>query len=235
MALQSAAFLSGKIDNVVFYKRSGTYIARAVPAEVKQSAATKLRSKNFGVAATAGRIMRQLLLPVLPFPKDKQMQSKFSGAIAQWLKQSDAATMPPSNAIPFVNDFSFNEATSVAERWKLPFTFTQPAASLVQVHIPAFVPTAVISAPAHTTMIQLSITAASCSLVNAIATGSFTVTISLPYIDTMIDAQVLSFPVSTAAGSLIVTAASLSYELTNQQKDNRPAFMPSSVIDARYC
>lgn len=74
MALQSATFLSGKIDKVVFYKRSGTYIARAIAAEVKQSAATKQRSKNFGIAASAGKTLRSLLLPVLPFPKDKRMQ-----------------------------------------------------------------------------------------------------------------------------------------------------------------
>jgi len=235
MALQSAAFLSGKIDNVVFYKRSGTYIARAVAAEVKQSAATKQRSKNFGVAASAGKTLRQLLLPVLPYPKDKRMQSKFSGVISQWLKLSNLSAIPPINTIPFVNGFSFNENTAVAERWRLPFTVTQPAANLLQVHIPAFVPTTAISAPAYTATVELSITAASCRLTDASAIGSFTVTVSIPFDDTMVDARVLSFPVSTEQGALIVTAASLNYELTNGQKDIRPAFMPSSVIDARYC
>ena len=41
MALQIANFVSGKIDNVVFYRRAGTYIARSIPAVVKQSAAPK--------------------------------------------------------------------------------------------------------------------------------------------------------------------------------------------------
>lgn len=117
-----------------------------------------------------------------------------------------------------MSSFSFNENTSVAERFKLSFTVTQPVANLVQLHIPAFIPTAVISAPAYTTSVELNITAASCWLTDALALGRFTVTLSIPYDDRMVDAQVLSFPVSTEAGALIVTAASLSYELTNQQE-----------------
>ena len=199
------------------------------------SPATKLRSKNFGVASSAAKTLRHLLLPVLPFPKDRTMQNKFAGVLSQWLKLCDAATILPINAIPFVNGFSFNENTSIPERCKLAFTVTQPAANLLQMDIPAFVPASVISAPARTTMIQLSITAASCKLIDASALGSYNITVSIPYDDVLIDAQSLSFPISTEAGSLIVTAASLSYELANDQKEIRPAFMPSSVIDARYC
>lgn len=235
MALQTAAYLSGKIDNVVFYKRAGTYIARSVPLEIKQTAATKIRSRNFGTAASIGRILRSLLIPSLPFPKDKRMQSKFSGAFAQWFKLSDLQSLQPANPIPFVGDFDFNDSTSVAERWKLPLAVTQPSANLMEVYIPAFIPSAVITAPAYTDRIECVITVASCRLVTAEAMGSATVTISIPYNDVLVEAQNLSLPVPVEPGCVVITVASISYWLNDQQKDLRPAFLPSSVIDARYC
>ena len=118
MAFQTANYITGTIDNVVFYKLGDAYVARSLPNEVKQSAATKQRSKNFGIAASAGRTLRQSLAPSLPFPKDKNMQSRFSGAIARWLQQSNVDALSPANDLPYINGFDFNEATSIAERWK---------------------------------------------------------------------------------------------------------------------
>jgi hypothetical protein len=162
------------------------------------------------------------------------MQIKFSGAIAQWLGLSDPVSLPVSNAIPFIDHFQFNDSTSIAERWKLPLTVMQPSANLVEVNIPAFVPATAIAAPAHTSMVECTITAAACLLADGTALGSFTQTISIPYNDTLINAQTLSLPVPTNSGAIVVTAACLQYYLTNGQYNSNPAFMPASVIDARY-
>jgi hypothetical protein len=102
------------------------------------------------------------------------------------------------------------------------------------VHIPAFVPATNISAPAHTQSVALTVTAASCKLKNGEALNSFTSKINIPYNDVLINEQVLSLPVATDAGAIVITAMSLIYILSNQQKTSNIAFMPSSVIDARY-
>ncbi|HLK28037.1 MAG TPA: hypothetical protein VKT28_05610 [Puia sp.] len=235
MALQTATYLKGKLDNIIFYQSGGTYIARSMPVLVRQSAATKQRSINFGIASAAGRQLRQQLANSIAFPKDKRMQSRFSGAIAQWLKLSDVSTLPPLTNLPFLNHFSFNESTSVAERFKVSITVSQPWANVLQVHIPAFIPTVSFSAPAHTDLVDCILTVASCKLVNSPDISGFSLSLHIPYTDELINEQVLSFPVNTGHGSLVVSAALLKYRLGNGNIDLRPAFMPSSVIDARYC
>jgi hypothetical protein len=59
MAKVTDVFLNGTIGNVVFYRRMGTQCARSRPLNVKQSAATKIRSANFGIAARAGYFKEQ--------------------------------------------------------------------------------------------------------------------------------------------------------------------------------
>jgi hypothetical protein len=205
-----------------------------MPATVKQSDATKIRSRNFGIASSAGKALRSLLTPVIPFPKDRKMQGRFAGTIAQWLKLSNIETLPATNDIPYVNRFRFDDNASIAERCKIPITVTHPSANLMEVSIPAFIPTTSISAPAHTESVALTVTAASCKLKVGEALGSFTTTINIPYNDMLRNAQVISLPVPTDAGTVVITAASLIYLLADQQITRNMAFMPSLVLDARY-
>jgi hypothetical protein len=235
MALQMSNYLSGRLANVIFYERSGSFFARSMPVKVRQSASTKMRSKNFGIASSTGSALRSLLLPVLPFPKDRVMQNRFAGAIARWLQLSNVEGLQPASNLPFVNGFNFNDQTGMAERCKIPMSVTQPAANLMEVQLPAFVPAASMNAPANTAMIAFTITAASCMLKDAAASGSFTSTIHIPYNDVLINEQVLSLPVPTAAGAFVITAASLSYILADGKRNENRAFMPATVVDARYC
>jgi hypothetical protein len=85
MAKVTDVFLNGTIGNVVFYRRMGTQCARSRPLDVKQSAATKIRSANFGIAARAGKVLRSGLTASMPNATDRSMQSRFSGAIAKRL------------------------------------------------------------------------------------------------------------------------------------------------------
>ena len=235
MALQMETYLSGRMNNVVFFKRAGTYMARSLPATVKLAAATKVCNGNFGIASACGKILRQLLQPVLPFPKDRRMQIRFSGAIAKWLGAANAATIPPVTAIPFVNQFRFTECPGVAERWKLGLLVQQPAANTIALHIPAYIPTQTITAPAHTVAVTCTITAAACMLMGAAPTGSHTTTMEIPYTDTLIPAQTMEWPLPAPAGTVIITAMALRYQLADGRYCSTPAFLPASVIDARYC
>jgi len=235
MALQMETYLSGRMNNVVFFKRAGIYMARSLPATVKLSAATKVWNGNFGIASACGKSLRKLLQPVLPFPKDRRMQILFSGAIAKWLRTADAAIIPAITAIPFVNQFQFNHHTSIAERWKLPLTVEQPAANVITLHIPAFIPTQTITAPAHTVSVTCTIAVARSMLTDAAPTGGHSTTMEIPYTDTLIPAQVMERALPAPAGTVIITAVALRYRLADGQYCSNPAFLPASVIDARYC
>jgi hypothetical protein len=206
-----------------------------MPLEVKQTAATKNRSRNFGIASASGSTLRELLLPALPFPKDRNMQNRFSGAIAKWLALSDVKDLQPEDNIPYIQDFNFNAQTSIAERWRVAISVTQSGDGQIAVHIPAFVPAKDIIAPAHTTMVVCTIATASCRLKDGTEKGNFEVTMEIPYNEDMINDQTLSFPVDTSNGSLVITAASFRYMLAGGKLNENISFMPSSVIDARYC
>ncbi len=235
MAIQKSTFITGRLQNIIFYQRDGKFFARTMPDKVKQSAATKIRSRNFGIASTSGKTLRKLLAPVLPFPKDKNMQSRFSGAIAKWLRLYDVNHIPLATRLPFLTNFNFNEKTSIKERWKVPIVVTQPANDRVEVYIPGFLPTTNINAPAYTTAIICTITTAVCRLNNGVALGSFTEILNIAYNNEPVNARVLTLPVPIASGSLVITAVSLTYIISGRKINDKITFVPSSVIDARYC
>jgi len=235
MAIQKSTFISGKLGNIIFYQRDGKFFARAAPDKVKQTTATKTRSRNFGIASSAGKTLRKLLMPSLPFPKNKNMQSRFSGAIAKWLRLNNVKDLKAATRLPFLTNFNFNEKTGIGERWKLSITVTQPAANRIEIRIPAYSPAKKIAAPAYTTSVICTITAAACRLKDGVALGSFTETINIPYNNDLVNARVLSKPVPTNKGALLIVAASFTYILSGRKINSNIAFMPSSVIDARYC
>src|SRR5258708_22685024 len=87
---------------------NGKNFMKSAPARVRQTKNTKIRSTNFGIASRAGKALRYELLPVLPFPKDKLMQSKFSGAICNWLQLQSMQSLKPSDELPHIYNFDFN-------------------------------------------------------------------------------------------------------------------------------
>jgi hypothetical protein len=237
MAKVTDVFLNGTIGNVVFYRRMGTNCARSRALHVKQSAATKIRSVNFGVAARAGKTLRSGLTPSMPNATDRIMQNRFSGAIAKWLGTSGIDELPATDAVPYLSVLEFTKEQPVRQRFKVPFSISIPQANVVTVSIDAFVPSKEISAPAGTSRVTLVISVAGCLLKTGESSGNETHTIDIPYNDTPIAPQVLEFHVGTPTQSLLVAAARLIYkrfEYNTWVEMNKEAFMPAGVIDARY-
>lgn len=235
MAIQSINFVKGRLHNVVFFERAGTYMARSLPDKVHMSAASKQCSGNFGKASACGKTLRLLLGPVLPHAKDRRMQIRFSGAIARWLGAAPAAGMPPTPTIAAIIGFGFNPACSIAQRWKLPLTVLPPAGGVIAVQVPAFVPTQVISPPAGCVSVECRFTAAGCLLANAAATGSHTATLHIPYTAVPMPAKVVTLPLPAPAGTLVITAVALRYLLADGSVCEEDAFLPAGVVGACYC
>jgi hypothetical protein len=237
MAKVTDVFLNGAVGNLVFYRRMGANCARVKASHITQSAATKIRSVNFGIAARAGKALRGGLAPCMPVATDRSMQSRFSGAIAKWLGQSAIDELPPADEVPFVSKLEFTKGEPVSERFKVPLTISQPRENIFAVSINAFVPAKEISAPAGTGLVTLVISVAGCLLKTGETSGNETHTIDIPYNDALIPSRLLEFHVGTPPQSLLITAAQLIYKRAeyNVWVDmNKEAFMPAGVIHARY-
>ena len=223
--------------NLIYYELNGGYYIRTAPGKIKQSAATKIRSSNFAVAAGANRLLRQLLQPAIPFPKDKKMQNRFGGAIMKWMKQQNPEQLQAGKKLPFIHDFQFNEATSLQERWKVELTVNQQKPNILKLHIPAFIPKEKIAAPAWTKRVECTVAAASCILKEKTANGSSIHAFSIPYDNLEIPAQDIQLLVPMPTGSLVVMAVSLTYYVSKKGKQvptEQVAFMPSGVVEAMY-
>jgi hypothetical protein len=237
MAKVTDVFLNGTIGNVVFYRRMGTNCARSRALHVKQSAATKIRSANFGIAARAGKTLRSGLTPSMPNATDRSMQSRFSGAIAKWLGTSGIDELPSTDAVPHISVLEFTKEQPVRQRFKVPLTISMPQANMVTVSIDPFIPSKQIAAPAGTGLVTLVISVSGCLLKTGEPTGSETHAIEIPYNDSTVASQVLEFHLNMPTQSLVVTAARIIYkrfEYNSWVNMNKEAFVPAGVMNARY-
>jgi hypothetical protein len=237
MAKQKGMYYVGRKGNVLYYELNGGYYQRSAPVSVKQTAATKVRISNFAIAVGASRVLRNQLLPILPFPKDKKMQNSFGGAIMKWLKLEPLQQLQPADNLSFIQGFRFNSKSNMAERWKVKLTVTKVGEGLLQFHIPAFIPSEKITEPAWTRTIECTIAAASCNLKNKLANGNCVHAFAIPYNNVVLPQQTINLPVAMPGGSLVVTTVSLTYIVSkkgSQVPTDNIAFMPSDIIAAMY-
>jgi hypothetical protein len=235
MARQLNQHFIGRIGNLIYYELNGGYYIRSVPAQVKQHPASKPASSNLTIASRAGKRLRLLLAPVLPVKMTKTLQNRFSGSIMRWLNQPQLHPLPAGAELPCLQNFLFNEATSIKERLKIDMQLTRSGSKLLQLHLPAFIPTERISAPAYTKLVDCTITAAACMLQTDEAMTSCTFKTAIPYNAVPIPAQTINLPVEMAAGGWVVVAIALTYITGKKGAEapcTNPAFMPSEIIAA---
>ncbi len=56
---------TGKLGNVIGYRRNGAWYMRSLPEKVRQTTATRQASRNFGIASRKGKLIRQAIVPHL--------------------------------------------------------------------------------------------------------------------------------------------------------------------------
>ncbi len=59
--ITSAVTFTGKVGDLIGYKRNGKYFLRSAPEKVRQSKATKRAAKRFGAASRKGALIRSAL------------------------------------------------------------------------------------------------------------------------------------------------------------------------------
>jgi hypothetical protein len=61
---------TGRIDNVIGYRRNGVYCVRTMPETVRQTAATRRAARSFGMASRKGKLIRRALCPYMDLRHD---------------------------------------------------------------------------------------------------------------------------------------------------------------------
>ena len=164
------------------------------------------------------------------------MQTRLVSALFQWLS-SGYDSEQHCDDVPFVNNFQFTEGYSITERWMIPLLVTMAKPGLLELNIPAFVPVMAISAPAATVSVKCNIAVAGCNVETGVATGGISTSIFYDYHEAEEPEKVVSLPVATSAGNLIVTAISLEYNFIKNghlEKTINKGFMPSGIVSAMY-
>lgn len=237
MARISNAFVTGALNNIILHGRTGKSFTVGNSPIIKQSITSKKRSENFGIASSAAKTLRCGLNAIIPFATDKNMQSRFSGAIAKWLGASDVNTLQPCNTISFLNDFQFTQGIPLGDRFKKPIVVGYSKDNIITVSVDAFTPVDDIMAPDTTVFTELVICVSGCVLENGTITRSETQRIQSPYNYDEMHAQVLNFNIPVHEGSLTLVSAALQYYVMKKNGiclTTDTDFMPACVINASY-
>lgn len=211
---------SGRIGPLVGCLRDGKYYYRGRPVKVKQTKATKQSAGHFGIAAKAGKIMRLNLAQSIPNTKDQPMQLSLASAIGKWLRIKSTLPPAPVSDIPFVNHFNFNPEVPLEEKLKIAIAFEHSGPGIAKLRLASFVPLQQVKAPAGTTHLQFSISAAALRLSDDTCYGSSHFTFTIPYNDTLNNAQEIALPLQTDPGNLLIAALQLRYGMNQAAEIN---------------
>jgi len=79
---------TGKLGNIIGYRRNGNYFVRTMPEAVRQTAATRQASRNFGVASRKGKLIRRAIVPELHIHHDGSLVNRLNKALIQTNSES---------------------------------------------------------------------------------------------------------------------------------------------------
>lgn len=84
MAKQTGLFkFTGKLDNVIGYRRNGAHFFRSMPTTVRQTTATRQASRNFGIASRRGKLVRRAFAGQLDVRSDGTLVNRLNKALIQ--------------------------------------------------------------------------------------------------------------------------------------------------------
>ena len=237
MARQFVINLTGKIGPTVHYKLRNTYVSRSLPCKYKQTKATKARAAEFGKAAKAGATLRSSLTPIIPFPQDNKMQTRFVTALLEWMRSDEFGKTKIASELVLISNIQFTDGTTLQQRWQSAYQVSFTSGGLLELSIASFIPKLSIKAPAGTVSVECKIAAASCMLDTSAVSGQYASTLNFNYDSTGIAAQTIQMPFTMHKGNIVIVAMSLDYMISQKgrlKKTTNTAFMPAGVIAAMY-
>ncbi|QEH40614.1 hypothetical protein [Chitinophaga sp. XS-30] len=84
MAKQTGLFIfTGKLDNVIGYERNGRHFIRSMPAQVRQTTASRQAARQFGAASRKGRLIRKACCGLLDVPYDGSLVNRLNSTLVK--------------------------------------------------------------------------------------------------------------------------------------------------------
>jgi len=124
MALQVGIHkFTGRLDNVIGYRRNGKYFFRSMPDNIQQTAATKRAARRFGIASRKGKLLRSAFRPHLGIRHDGTLVNRLNKLFIQ----------SGADNFPDLLGFHFNRYTGLEKLFTIPPVFTANGT----LHVPA--------------------------------------------------------------------------------------------------
>ena len=159
------------------------------------------------------------------------MQNAFNGAVKKWLQTKPFEQKLPTTQLPFVTGFEFNKQSLLNDRLHLSITLQQTAQQELLLHIPSFIPTETIAAPAYTKQVNMNIIASCYHRSKAVITNTFESALTISYNNIFFPAQQIQLPFATVEHTTILVAVALQYVTTKKEtlvQDLR--WLPCSIV-----
>lgn len=190
---ESFITLKGTLGGLTFYKSSlDGYLVKTpggVSKERIMSDAAFIRTREngqeFGIAASAGKLLRQSVHDILKNSKDKRVTSRLTKNMLA-VSHTDTTSVrgqrnPESGDLTMLNNFDFNNNAKLPVIFKAPYAYTvDRVAGTVTLSIPAFTPNDAISIPEGATHYQIVAAASEIDFANKTYNTDSSATATLP-------------------------------------------------------
>jgi hypothetical protein len=233
MAKQSNVYVIGRKGNVVGSTWKGIAYLRFQPDNINQTKATKQSGENMGKASKIGAAFRHVFAPVLPQPKDRDMQNDFTGVIKKWLQTKPFEQSLPSTVLPYIESFDFNASADINGAFRVPLKLKTNEEEQLVLQMPAFVPKEKISAPCYTKAVDAHIIIATYSIASFSIIGSFQTALSIAYNNDTIPAQLFTAPFFLPKESLTTVLVALQYIAGKKGEEKivqKIGWMPCGIV-----
>ena len=225
----------GRIGNIIHYKMDGKLVTRSAPRKYKQTKATKAKSREFGMASTIGRIIRENLQSVIFRTDDRKMQTRLVGEIYKWLQVARQQTASVVTQPDFLS-FKFSTGNpALSARWFVALKVSKLAEGQIQIAIPSFVPKSGFRGPKKASSVVCRIASVVIDVEKKIDIGTAKNEISYTLDQKKVEAQKIIQELPMPAGSLLITALCLEFCTSigdNRIPTNDKLYKPSQIIYA---
>ncbi|MEV4883262.1 hypothetical protein MRBLMN1_001746 [Chitinophaga ginsengisegetis] len=152
---------TGKLGNLIGYRRNGQYYLRTMPETVRQTAATRHASRDFGIASRKGKLVRQAVTPHLDISRDGSLVNRLNKTLISAGK----------GQLQMLNGFRFNRHAGVEN-----FFCQQPVMSAAGV---VTIPAQTLRPEGTATHLEVKVIAVRVSFLERRITGSRTASVMI--------------------------------------------------------
>ncbi|MGE5106947.1 MAG: hypothetical protein ACM3H8_05355 [Sphingobacteriales bacterium] len=198
---------------LIIYEHWGITCTRSKPHRLRHAAINKQRSKEFGLASRTAKCLRQLLAPVIPNNKSREMINRFNKRLYAWVMQLPETNNSTIKEAKDLIHFQFNGDGSITSRLRIPLAVELNQQAGITLNIPAMQPQQSIAAPANTHMVKWKIMAAVCNRQNLSIADTYSAELTMPYNSDLLLPKKIQLPIPLPATMLTSLVIGLEYHL----------------------